>query len=83
MIRETKMRAFAGADRLQEGMRLSFGKPVGTAARVYPGQEIIVVKVLKEHLPVAKEALKIASYKLPLPTKIAIKPLKSGLPPAA
>lgn len=82
VIRENKMLAFAGADRLQEGMRLAFGKPIGTAARVYPGQEVIVTRVMKDQLAVAKEALKIAASKLPLPTRIIIKPLKEGLPPA-
>lgn len=81
VIRENKMLAFAGADRLQEGMRLAFGKPVGTAARVYPGQEIIVLRVFKNHLAV-KDALRIAASKLPLPTRIVVRPLKEGLPPA-
>jgi large subunit ribosomal protein L10e len=83
VIRENKMLAFAGADRLQEGMRLAFGKPIGTAARVYPGQVVLIVKVFKDHLDVAKEALKIAASKLPLPTRISIKPLKPGLSSSA
>jgi len=82
VIRENKMMAFAGADRLQDGMRLSFGKPIGTAARVYPGHEIIVVRVKAPHVNIAKEALRIASSKLPLPSRIIVKPLKPGLPPA-
>jgi LSU ribosomal protein L10AE len=79
VIRENKMLAFAGADRLQEGMRLAFGKPIGTAARVYSGQEIMLVRVTKDQVEVAKEAFKIAASKLPLPTRIIIKPLKQGL----
>ncbi len=63
-------------------MRLAFGKPVGTAARVYPGQEIIVLRVFKNHLAAAKDALRIAASKLPLPTRIVVRPLKEGLPPA-
>ncbi|MEM4557455.1 MAG: 50S ribosomal protein L16 [Desulfurococcaceae archaeon] len=82
VLRENKMLAFAGADRLQEGMRLAFGKPIGTAARVYPGHEIFVARVKKEHLNIAKEALKLAASKLPLPCRIVVKPLKPGLPPA-
>jgi large subunit ribosomal protein L10e len=81
VLRENKMLAFAGADRLQEGMRLAFGKPIGTAARVYPGQEVMIVRVAKDHVNVAKEALKIAASKLPLPCRIVAKPLKEGLPP--
>lgn len=82
VIRENKMLAFAGADRLQEGMRLAFGKPIGTAARVYPGQEVMLVRVFKDHVQIAKEALKIAASKLPLPCRIVVKPLKPGIPPA-
>jgi large subunit ribosomal protein L10e len=80
VLRENKMLAFAGADRLQEGMRLAFGKPIGTAARVYPGQVVLFARVFKDHVAVAKEALKIAASKLPLPVRIVVKPLKPGLP---
>lgn len=77
VLRENKMMAFAGADRLQDGMRLSFGTPIGTAARIERlGEPIIIVKVKKEHLEFAKEALNIASKKLPLQTRIEIVPLK-------
>ncbi len=34
VIRENKMLAMAGADRLQQGMRLAFGVPSGRAARI-------------------------------------------------
>lgn len=78
VIRENKMLAFAGADRLQEGMRQAFGKPIGTAARVYPGQEVLVMRVFKDHVDVAKEALKIAASKLPLPCRIVVKSIKEN-----
>jgi len=81
VLRENRMLAFAGADRLQEGMRLAFGKPVGTAARVHAGQEVMFVRVAKDHIKVAKEVLKIAASKLPLPCRIVVKPLKQNLPP--
>jgi len=79
VLRENKMMAFAGADRLQDGMRLAFGKPIGTAARVYPGTVIIEVRVKKEHLNEAKEALRKGASKLSVPTRISVKPLKPGL----
>src|SRR4030067_2143706 len=41
ILRENKMIFGAHADRLQDGMRKAFGKPVGTAARVKPNQTII------------------------------------------
>ncbi|MCG3109751.1 50S ribosomal protein L10e [Metallosphaera sp. J1] len=77
VIRENKMMAFAGADRLQDGMRLSFGKPIGTAARITKlGDLIMGIRVKKEHLEFAKKAFKVASSKLPLDTEIVVVPLK-------
>lgn len=76
VIRENKMMAFAGADRLQDGMRLSFGKPIGTAARVYKGYDVLEIRVRKEHLDLAKKAAKIASSKIPLPSKVIVEELK-------
>ncbi|WP_440060238.1 50S ribosomal protein L16 [Thermogladius sp. 4427co] len=78
VIRENKMMAFAGADRLQDGMRLSFGKPIGLAARVFPGDIIAELHVRKEHLDEAKKAMKIAASKLPLPTRIIIEEAKKS-----
>lgn len=77
VLRENKMMAFAGADRLQDGMRLSFGKPIGTAVRIErQGDPLMVLRVKKEHLPAAKQALEIASKKIPLDVTIQISPLK-------
>ncbi len=72
VLRENKMMAFAGADRLQDGMRLAFGKPIGTAARVRPGQTVILIRTKPEYIEHAKRALKIASSKISIPTKIII-----------
>jgi Ribosomal protein L16/L10E len=75
VIRENKMMAFAGADRLQDGMRLSFGKPIGTAVRIEKaGEPLMVARVKREHLEFAKEAFQIASKKLPLETRIEVSP---------
>ncbi|BBD73950.1 50S ribosomal protein L16 [Sulfodiicoccus acidiphilus] len=77
IIRENKMMAFAGADRLQDGMRLSFGKPIGTAARIEKLEEpIIILKVKKQHLEAAKEALTIAAMKMPLRSRIDVVKVK-------
>lgn len=78
VLRENKLMAFAGADRLQDGMRLSFGKPIGTAARVYPGQEIAYVIVRKNGVEMAKRALEIGAKKLPFPCRVAEQPLASN-----
>lgn len=72
VLRENAMATGAGADRFQQGMRQSFGNPIGTAAMVYAGQKIMEIQVNKEFLPVAKEAFKQASYKLPTPCRIIV-----------
>ncbi|HXG08144.1 MAG TPA: 50S ribosomal protein L16 [Nitrososphaera sp.] len=76
VLRENKMIATAGADRLQEGMRRAFGKATGLAARVVPGQVLIEAHVTAANLKLAKEAFKIASSKLGCPTIIRVTPLK-------
>ena len=44
IVRENKMIATAGADRLQEGMRRAWGKPSNRAARVVSGTVLFEVK---------------------------------------
>ena len=75
LLRENKMIAAAGADRLQEGMRRAFGKAVSLAARVKRGQCIMELQVKKEHLEAAKKALKSACVKLPGTPTIRVVPL--------
>ena len=62
----------AGADRISSGMRMAFGKPVGTAARVHPGEIIMVGRVDAANAKVLKDALHKASIKLPTPCRIEI-----------
>lgn len=68
ILRENKMIATAGADRLQEGMRKAFGKPIGLAARVEIGDTILELSVKSENLDKGREAMKAASAKLPMKT---------------
>ena len=75
LLRENKMIAAAGADRLQEGMRSAFGKAVSLAARVNRGQCIMEFQVKKEHLEAAQNALKSACVKLPGTPTIRVVPL--------
>ena len=72
ILRENKMIFGAHADRLQDGMRKAFGKPVGTAARVKPNQTIIAVGVNKDGIETAREALKRGQNKLPITCRIEI-----------
>lgn len=70
VLRENPIATGAGADRYQTGMRLSFGRPVSTAARVKGGQRIIEVRVHRGKEDVAKRALKVSSSKLPVPCSL-------------
>lgn len=72
ILRENKMIFGAHADRLQDGMRRAFGKPIGTAARIEPNQTIITVDVNADGVETAKEALRRGSAKLPIPCRILI-----------
>ncbi|MEM3401863.1 MAG: 50S ribosomal protein L16 [Candidatus Hadarchaeales archaeon] len=72
ILRENPMAAGAGADRISDGMRRAFGKPIGSAARVFSGQKLMTVRVAKEFWPIAKEALRRASIKLSVPTKLIV-----------
>ncbi|MBI4168141.1 MAG: 50S ribosomal protein L16 [Candidatus Aenigmarchaeota archaeon] len=64
VLRENSLATGAGADRFQEGMRKSFGKPIGTAARVFKNQAIMELRVAKGNEKEAKRALEIASKKV-------------------
>jgi large subunit ribosomal protein L10e len=77
ILRENKMIFGAHADRLQQGMRRSFGKAIGTAARVKADQTIITVKVKANAVETAKESLKRGSAKLPIPCKITVEKIQS------
>jgi len=77
ILRENKMIFGAHADRLQDGMRRSFGKPIGTAARIKPNQTIITVNTNADGVEAAKEALKRGSVKLPIPCRIIIEKMRT------
>ena len=77
ILRENKMIFGAHADRLQDGMRRSFGKPIGTAARIRPNQTIIIVNVNTDGVEAAKEALKRGSAKLPIPCRTTIEKMQT------
>ena len=76
ILRENKMIATAGADRLQEGMRRAFGKATGLAARVKPGQVLFEAYVTAANLGLAKDGFKVASSKVGCPTTVRVTRLK-------
>jgi large subunit ribosomal protein L10e len=72
VFRENKQATGAGADRVSQGMRSSYGKPVTTAAQVKRNQKIISIWTTPENADFAKVALKRAIAKLPTPCRIDI-----------
>jgi len=67
ILRENKMMAFAGADRLQDGMRRAFGKPMDIAARIRRNQPLVTIHTYPQFIEPAKRALKVGGDKLPTP----------------
>ena len=72
VLRENKQATGAGADRVSDGMRKAFGKPVGTAARVQAGQKIMTLGINPQQFLKAKSALARAGKKLPTPYRIVV-----------
>jgi len=75
--RENRMLAFAGADRVQSGMRNSFGRSTGVCARVKAGQVICDVGTHIRNLPLVRDRLRIASMKIPCSCQIVVLKYKS------
>ena len=65
ILRENPLASGAGADRMSTGMKKSFGKAIGAAAQVKKGQKVCIVRVNKDGLETAKNALKRVSKKIP------------------
>ena len=65
ILRENPLAAGAGADRFSTGMQKSFGKPIGSAARIKEGQKLVTVYINKKDMEVAKKALSRFKKKIP------------------
>lgn len=72
VIREHKMATGAGADRISSGMSMSFGRPVGTAARVRKNDVIMIARVNLDAASRLKDYLHKASMKLPTPCRVEV-----------
>jgi len=83
ILRENRMIATAGADRLQEGMRRAFGKPTGRAARIKYGQSILDIYVNGNAIEAAKQALRASSKKLSVACVINQEKLAAQAPQVA
>ena len=75
VLRQNKQASGAGADRVSMGMRLAFGKAIGTAARVEAGQPILQVRVTAKGVAAAKEAMRKAYNKVASPCHIDVQGL--------
>jgi large subunit ribosomal protein L10e len=70
VLRENPLASGAGADRMSTGMKKSYGKSIGCAARVKEGQTVIELRINKENIRLGKEALSRASKKFPCSCKV-------------
>jgi large subunit ribosomal protein L10e len=73
VLRENKQATGAGADRVSQGMRASFGKIVSTAALLKPGHSLLSIETTTENISHAKDALRKAGMKIPSPCIVSIK----------
>jgi large subunit ribosomal protein L10e len=66
VLRENKMLTGAGADRMQTGMSRAFGKTIGRAAFVKPGQAIFSIGVkTQKHEIEARKLIRSAKARMP------------------
>jgi large subunit ribosomal protein L10e len=78
IMRENVQASGAGADRVSDGMRHAYGKPIGRAARVNRSQKLfsIYFNNNEQRLALVKKALVGANHKLPGMKFISIEPAK-------
>ena len=72
VLRENKQATGAGADRVSQGMRASFGKIVSIAARVNANQTIVTLETFPQFIELSKNALRKAGMKIPSPCRVNV-----------
>ena len=72
VLRENPLASGAGADRMSTGMKKSYGKSIGSAARVKEGQTLMELRVNKANNKLGKLALERASKKFPCSCKVVV-----------
>ncbi|HLC53342.1 MAG TPA: 50S ribosomal protein L16 [Candidatus Nanoarchaeia archaeon] len=76
LLRENKLSAGAGADRLSTGMTHSYGVVIGRAAMVAPGKDIFTVSCVDERVArIARDALSCIKSKVPCTARISFEKL--------
>lgn len=76
ILRENKMLTGAGSDRMQTGMKHSFGKPIGTAAIVKKGRALMTTYT-DTNIKIIEAAMKKAAPRLPCKIQIETEELES------
>jgi large subunit ribosomal protein L10e len=77
ILRENKIAAGAGADRLSSGMTRSFGVTMGRAAIINPGKEIFFVSCKTDKAArAARDALTMIKSKIPCRSRIVFTKVK-------
>jgi len=72
VIRENKQATGAGADRVSDGMRQAFGKPVGTAARIQVNETVFTCYCNPEDAATVKDAFRRAYNKISPPCRVVV-----------
>jgi len=72
VLRENKQATGAGADRVSDGMRQSFGKIVGTAARIHAGEQLFTAWCDVDQADAVKEAYRRAYNKITPSCRITV-----------
>lgn len=72
VLRENPLASGAGADRMSTGMKKSYGKSIGCAARVREGQTVIELRLNKGNIKIGKLALERAAKKFPCSCKVKV-----------
>jgi large subunit ribosomal protein L10e len=72
VLRENKQATGAGADRVSDGMRQSFGKIVGTAARIQAGERLFTAYCDVDQAGAVKEAYRRAYNKITPSCRIVV-----------
>lgn len=73
ILREHKQAAVAQADRMSQGMALSFGRTAGRAAQVHEGKAMFIVGLPSEiDIPKFREIYRKTKSKLPVTTRLEI-----------
>jgi len=77
ILREHKQAAVAQADRMSQGMALSFGKTAGRAARVHIGKAIFIIGLnSEEEVAKVRAIYNKTKQKLPTVTRIEVSRIK-------